>query len=435
MTQEGPLHEADRLGPVPPAPEGGARRLVRLAAVDLGPLRRHRDYRLLWGAQAVTFLGSELTFVAVNYQAYHLTGSVAVTGLLALVELAPLLVSALVGGLLADAVDRRRMMLLTETGLALGSGALLANALVPNPRVWPLFVVGAVAAALWGFQRPSLDALTPRLVDREELPAASALDSLRWNVGLIGGPALAGVLIAAVGLGAVYAIDLGTFALSLLLLSRMRTVPPPVDAERPSLRAIREGFAYARSRPELIGTYAVDMVAMFFGMPNALYPALAQKLGGAHALGLLYAAPSVGSLAATLTSGWTSRVRRHGVGVIAGASVWGAGVIVLGLAHSLWLALVALVVAGAGDMVSGIFRSTIWNSTIPDRLRGRMAGIEQVSYSSGPLLGDLEGGLVGSLAGVRASIVSGGILCLVGVAAVAALLPALRRYEAERPAA
>jgi MFS family permease len=430
VSEEGPLHEGERLGPAPPVPESGARRLVRLAAMDFGPLRRHRDYRLLWIGRAVSLFGSEITYVAIPYQVYHLTGSVAVVGLISLVELAPLLLSAVLGGAFADAVDRRRMMLLTELGLAACSAILVMNALLLSPQLWLLFVVAALAASLTGFQRPSLDALTPRLVEKDELLAVGALDSLRWNFGTIGGPAIGGVLIVAIGVGGVYAIDIATFLFSLAMLSRMRAVPPPPDAERPSLRRIAEGFRYARSRPELLGTYGVDIVAMFFGMPNALFPAFAQEFGGAGVLGLLYAAPSVGSLVATATSGWTRHVHRHGLGVIVAAAVWGLGIALLGFAQSLPLALFALAVAGAADMVSGIFRSTIWNQTIPDRLRGRLAGIEQVSYSTGPLLGDLEAGIVGSLAGVRVSIVSGGVLCVAGVGVAALLLPAFRRYDA-----
>ncbi len=427
---EQPLHEAERLGPAPPVPESGPRRIVSLAAIDLGPLRRHREYRLLWIGLAVSFFGSEIAYVAVPYQVYKLTGSTAAVGLLALVALVPLLLSAIVGGAFADAVDRRRMVRLTELGLALCSGVLLVNALLPHPQLWVLFVVEAIGAALGGFLRPSLDSLTPRLVDKSELTAAGALDSLRFQIGLIGGPAIAGVLIAAIGIAGVFAVDIATFLVSLTALTMMRAVPPPADAERPSLRRIKEGFSYARSRPELLGTYGVDMVAMFFGMPTALYPAFAQEFGGPGVLGLLYAAPSVGSLIATATSGWTKHVHRHGLAVIVAAGAWGLGILLLGLAPSLSLALAALAFAGAADMISGIFRSTIWNQTIPDRLRGRLAGIEQVSYSSGPLLGDVEAGVVGSLAGVRVSIVSGGALCIVGVAVTALLLPAFRRYDA-----
>ncbi len=424
------LHEGQRLGAVPPVPESGARRVVRLASIDLGPLRRHRDYRLLWTGLAVSFFGSEIAYVAIPYQTYKLTGSTAVVGLLALAELVPLLTSAVIGGAFADAVDRRKMVRFCELGLALLSGVLLVNSMLPHPRLWVLFVDAAFAAVLVGFLRPSLDSLTPRLVDKHELTAAGALDSLRFQFGMIGGPAIAGVLIATIGLPGVFAIDIATFLFSLVMLSLMRAVPPPSDAERPSLRRIAEGFRYARSRPELLGTYSVDIVAMFFGMPNALFPALAKQFGGPGVLGLLYAAPAAGSLFATLTSGWTRRVHRHGLAVIVAAGVWGVGILFLGLAPNLPLALAALALAGAADMVSGIFRSTIWNQTIPDRLRGRLAGIEQVSYSTGPLLGDVEAGIVGSLAGVRASIVSGGVLCVVGVVVTAALLPAFRRYDA-----
>jgi MFS family permease len=371
-----------------------------------------------------------VTYVAIPYQVFHLSGSSLLVGLLGLAELGPLLATAFLGGALADAFDRRRLVQLTELALAVASGVLVLNAAL-SPQVWVLFVVAAVMAALDGLQRPSLEALEPRLVDREELPTAAALSSLVLTAGMIGGPALGGGLIAAVGLPATYGLDVATFAVSLGALRLMRAVPPPPDAERPSLRGVAEGFRYARGRPELLGTYGVDMVAMFFGMPNALFPALAAELGGGSALlGLLYAAPAVGSLLATATSGWVTRVNRHGAAVCIAAAGWGVGIVVVGLAPGVVLALAGLVVAGFADMVSGIFRGTIWNQTIPDRLRGRLAGIEQVSYSSGPLLGNVEAGVVAAIAGVRASIVSGGVLCIAGVAVAAALLPAFRRYEA-----
>jgi MFS family permease len=248
---------------------------------------------------------------------------------------------------------------------------------------------------------------------------------------MIAGPAVGGVLIATIGLPATFGIDVVTYGASVVALALMRAVPPPADAEPPSVRSIVEGMKYAWSRQELLGSYGVDMVAMFFGMPNALFPALAAELGGgATLLGLLYAAPAAGSLLATATSGWVTRVNRHGAAVCIAAAGWGAGIVVVGLAPGIVLALAGLVVAGFADMVSGIFRGTIWNQTIPDRLRGRLAGIEQVSYSSGPLLGNVEAGVVAAVAGVRASIVSGGVLCIAGVAVAAALLPAFRRYEA-----
>lgn len=430
MSGEQPLHEGERLAPAPPVAESGVRRFIRLATIDVGPLRRHRDFRLLFTGQAVSFMGSMVTYVAIPYQVYRLSGSSLVVGLLGIVELVPLLGTAFVGGALADAIDRRRMVQVTELSLAGASGILLANALLPSPQLWLLFVVAALMAGLDGLQRPSLEALAPRLVTREELPAEGALSSLRGTAGMIAGPALGGGLIATVGLPATYAFDVGTFAFSLVMLSFMRGVPPPPDADRPSLRAIADGFRYARSRPELIGTYGVDMIAMFFGMPMALFPALADDFGGAGALGVLYAAPSIGSFLATATSGWTSHVHRHGAAVCIAATVWGIGITLLGFAPNLPLAIAALALAGAADMISGIFRSIIWNQTIPDRLRGRLAGIEQVSYSTGPLLGNVEAGAVASLAGLRTSIVSGGVLCVAGVAVAVALLPAFWRYDA-----
>jgi MFS family permease len=422
--------EAERLGPGPPVAPSGLRRMLGLATIDFGPLRRRRDFRLLFIGQAVSLFGSEITFVALPYQAYHLTGSSLVVGLLGLAELVPLLGAAFVGGALADAFDRRRMMQLTELSFAVTSLVLVANALLPHPHLWVLFAVSVVQAMLNGLQRPSLDALTPRLVERDELMAAGALTSFRMTLGGIAGPALGGVLLATVGLATTYAVDTATFVVSLAALRMMRAVPPPPEAEPPSLSRIAEGVRYAVSRQELMGTYIVDIVAMFFGMPMALFPAAATHLGGAGVLGLLYAAPAAGSLLATVTSGWTAHVHRHGAAVCIAAAVWGAGIVVFGLAPGLGLALAGLVLAGAADMISGIFRTVIWNQTIPDHLRGRLAGIEQVSYSSGPLLGNVESGVVASLASLRASIVSGGVLCIAGVAVAALALPAFWRYDA-----
>jgi MFS family permease len=248
------------------------------------------------------------------------------------------------------------------------------------------------------------------------------------QIAQLGGPAVAGVLIASFDLAWVYAIDLATFAFSLVCLSLVRAVPPPPDADRPSLRSVVTGLRYAKSRPELLGTYLVDINAMFFGTPTALYPFVAERLGGPSVLGLLYAAPAVGSLVATVGSGWTNRVHRHGLMVVLAAGAWGVAVVGFGLAPSLWLALLFLALAGAADMISGLFRMVIWNQTIPDHLRGRLAGIEMLSYTTGPLLGQLRSGLAARWS-ITGSIVSGGILCVVGTVALAAALPAFLRYD------
>jgi len=417
----------------------GLGRLIRAAALDVGPLRRHREFRLLYVGQAVSFTGSMLTYVAIPYQVYALTGSTFVVGLLGFASLAPLLVTALIGGALADARDRRRLVLAADATLLALSAVLLVNALLGQARVWVLFLVAAGMSAAGGLQRPPLDALVPRLVSREELPAASALESLRGNAAQIAGPALAGVLIAGAGLAATYAVDVASFVVSLVALARMRAVPPPPDAAPPSLARIAEGWRYARSRQELIGTYAVDINAMLFGFPVALYPAVAQRLGGPEALGLLHAAGPVGALLFTVTSGWTARVTRHGRAVAVSAGAYGVAVALFGLSGSLMACLAALAAAGAADMASGIFRMTLWNQTIPDAMRGRLAGIEQLSWSIGPTLGDVEAGAVAAVTSVRTSIVSGGVLCLAGTVAIVALLPRFWRYDgaldaAERPA-
>lgn len=401
-----------------------------MAAMDIGPLRRHRDFRLLFIGQAASFFGSMVTYVALPYQTFQLTHSTLAVGLLSLAEFVPLMIMAFLGGALSDAFDRRRMVQIAELGSGLGIGVLVVNALLPHPRTWVLFAVAPVLAALYGIFRPSLDAMVPRLVTKEELPAASALEGFRGTLGEIAGPALAGIIIATAGLPAAYAVDTATYGISLVALWFMRAIPPAPDAPPVSLRSIAEGVRYAWSRQELLGTYGVDMIAMFFGMPMALFPAIADNFGGADVLGLLYAAPAVGSLVATLSSGWVPRVHRHGMAVILAAALWGAAIVLFGFAEVLWLALIALAIAGGADMVSGIFRMTIWNQTIPDRLRGRLAGIEQVSYTSGPLLGNVEAGVLASLTSVRFSVVSGGVLCVVGVALAALALPAFRLYDA-----
>ncbi len=407
------------------------RRLLRSLAIDVGPLRRHREFRLLYLGQAVSFAGSMITYVAIPFQVYELTGSTLVVGLLGIVELVPLLVTALVGGALADAHDRRRLVLLADTALLLLSLVLVANALLAEPQVWLLFVVAAGMSAAGGLQRPPLDAMLPRLVPRDELAAASALDGFRGTAGQIAGPAIAGVLIATVGLGATYAVDAATFLASLAALARMRAVPPPPDAAPPSLARIREGWRYAVSRQELTGSYAVDINAMLFGIPVALFPAVADRYGGPELLGPLYAAGPVGAVVLTLASGWVGRVRRHGKAIAISAGAYGAAILAFGLAGSLPLALVALAAAGAADMSSGIFRQTLWNQTIPDHMRGRLAGIEQLSYSIGPTLGTARSGAVASVTSVPFSIAAGGAVCIAGTVVLCSLLPRFWRYEAE----
>lgn len=396
--------------------------------LDLTPLKTAREFRLLYTGQFVSMFGSAMSYVVLPWQLYQLTKSSFAVGMLGLAEFIPMFVLAFVGGALADYIDRRRLVLLAETAMLLCCAALTMNALLPQPRVWVLFTMAALFAAFNGLHRPALEAMTARLVPPEQMTAAGALTMFRYSFNYIIGQSLAGLIVASLGAAVGFAIDGITFVVSLLMLWLMRAVPPPKDAESPSLQTIREGWRYARKRQELLGTYLIDINAMFFGIPVALIPAIAESYGNAS-VGLFYAMPPVGTLLVSLTSGWTERVHKHGLAVTLAATVWGLGIVGFGLATQLWVALAFLALAGAADTVSGIFRMTMWNQTIPDHLRGRLAGIEMISYLTGPYLGNAEAGLVASAFGLRASVVSGGVLCVIGCGVLALLLPKFITYD------
>lgn len=402
---------------------------LRSLLPDLAPWRASADFRRLWLAGLITNFGSFLTFVALPVQMKVLTGSAAAVGAIGAVELVPLIVFGLYGGALADALDKRKLIVYTEAGLGVCCAGLLVNALVPHPAVWPLYAVAALSSALDSIQRPALDSLVPRIVAHEHLPAAASLSSLRWTVGGVAGPALAGVVVAYAGLGWAYAVDLVTFAVSVALIVRLAASPAAHEAAKPSLRSIAEGARYAWSRKELLGTYAIDLAAMFFAMPLAVLPFLADELDAEWSLGLMYAALPAGSLLVTLISGWTSRVHRHGRMVAVAAACWGFAMAAAGVVHNVWLVLLCLVLGGCFDMISGIFRAAIWNQTIPDELRGRLAGIELLSYSVGPQLGQVRSGGMAVWTSVRTSIWSGGLICAGAVGVLAALLPKLMTYD------
>ncbi|MFD0314555.1 MFS transporter [Streptomyces flavalbus] len=419
------MTDAPPPAPAAPAAPSGLRALLP----DLAPWRASRDFRRLWVSGLVTNFGSFLTFVALPVQIKEETGSAAAVGAIGAVELVPLIVFGLYGGALADAADKRRLILWSEVGLGLLSAVLLCNALLPDPAVWPLYVVAALSSALVSVQRPALDSLIPRIVPHEHLPAAAALNSLRWQVGGIAGPALAGVVVAFAGLGWAYAVDLLTFVVSVVLVLGLAASPASHEASKPSLRSIAEGAAYAWRRKELLGTYAIDLAAMFLAMPLAVLPFLADELDAEWSLGLMYAAIPAGSLLVSVTSGWTSRVHRHGRMVALAALLWGLSIAAAGAAHDVWLVLLFLALGGCCDMVSGIFRGAMWNQTIPDELRGRLAGIELLSYSVGPQLGQVRAGSMAAWAGVRASVWSGGLVCAAGVGLLALCLPKLMTYD------
>ena len=399
--------------------------------VDTRPLR-HRDFRNLWIGQAVSTLGGEIGTVAVPYQVYTQTGSTALVGLLGLASLVPLLVVPLVGGALADALDRRSVLLRTETGMAVITGGFLVNSLLPTPQVWLLFVLQSLAVAVFSLGRPAMSSLAPRLVPDEELEAAGALDSVYSSLGAVAGPAVGGVLISIAGVPWTFGIDLATYLASLLAIRALPELPPIGEVERPSVRAIVDGFRFLRGRQALIGIFAVDTNAMVFGMPSALFPAFAiHRLGGGGTtVGFLYAAPYAGALIGSLVSGWTSHVRRQGVAVTIAACAWGAAIAAFGLQTSLVPAMVCLAIAGGADFYSAVLRSVILLRSTPDHLRGRLRGIEFMQVASAPSLGDLEAGVLASLTSLRFSIVSGGVLCIAGCVAATLALPGYLRYDA-----
>ncbi len=404
---------------------------LRRLRVDTRPLR-HRDFRNLWLGQAVSTLGAEIGIVAIPYQVYTLTHSTALVGLLGLASLIPLLVVPLIGGAIADAIDRRTILLCTETGLTVVAALFLVNSLLPHPQVWLLFLLQSLGIAVFSLGRPAMSSLAPRLVPDEEVPAAIAIDSVYESLSAVAGPAVGGLLIAAVGVPWTYGIDCATYAASLVAIWALPKLPPLEEVERPSLRGIIDGFRFLKGRQALIGIFAVDTNAMVFGMPSALFPAFAlhRLHGDAATVGYLYAAPYAGAFIGSLVSGWTSHVRRMGLGVTIAACAWGAAIAGFGLTTNLWPALVLLAIAGGADFFSAVLRSTILLRSAPDHLRGRLLGIEFTQVASAPNLGDLEAGILASLTSLRFSIVSGGVLCIVGCAVTALALPGFLRYDA-----
>jgi MFS family permease len=372
-----------------------------------------------------------VTYVAIPFQIKELTNSYVAVGIVGAIEIIPLILFGLYGGVLADYVDRKKMVWATEAAALVLSGILLLNSLSSDPKVWVIYIVAGLFASVDGLQRPSADAILPRIVGHHDLPAASALMSLRWQLGVIIGPTIGGIVISTVSISAGYGFDVFTFFISLLFLARVGSVPANPEAEKPSLRGLLDGIKYAFSRQDLTGTYLIDLAAMFFAMPTALYPFWADQLGAPWALGFLYAAVTVGSVVVTLTSGWIKTYRFHGRAIMWAAMGWGAAIALAGISNSLILVLLFLAIAGGADMISALFRGTIWNQTIPDNLRGRLAGIELLSYSIGPLAGQLRAASMAAATSLTFSVTAGGLICVFMVALLASFLPKFRKYDAE----
>lgn len=396
--------------------------------LDITPLKVSRDYRLLFFGQLVSFFGSMMSFIILPWQMYHLTGSNAMVGYIYFAEFIPMVSLAFIGGALADALDRRKMLRYTEIAQTFVTVILLVNSFLPTPHIWVLYLAAALHAGFAALQRPAFESLIQKIIPDHLMTAVAALNSFRYSFGAIIGPSIAGIITAQFSISTAYAIDLTTFVASLFAVFAISAVPAHENAERPSLKSIIEGCRYALRRRELLGTYLIDICAMFFAFPQALYPALAMMYGEKY-LGLFPAALAIGMLVANLTSGWASRIHKHGLMVAVAAVLWGIGIVFFGMAESIWVALFFLGVAGYFDMISGIFRMTIWNQTIPNYLRGRLASLEMISYLTGPMLGGAKMGIVAERFDVKTAIVSGGILCVVGVVLSSLLLPKFITYD------
>ncbi len=403
--------------------------------VDLEPLRASRDLRLLVLGNFVSGLGTQAALVALPYQLYVQTGSAFLTGLLGAVELIPLVTMALLGGAIADRADRRRVLLLDQIALVACSAALAALAFAGSPPVAVLYLLGGLLAGFGALQNVTRSAILPNLVEPARLRSAIALSFGLYQLTMVIGPGIGGVLIGVFGVGTAYAVDAASCLAMVWAVVVMAPQPPQTDvAEHPPvLRSIADGLRYVRGNQALVGSFAIDLVAMTFGMPRALFAVLAVSVyhAGAEGTGLLYAAVSAGATVAALTTGWIEHARRLGIIVIWAVVAWGAAIALVGVVGSLWTAAALLAVAGAADSVSAVCRSSINQMVTPDAMRGRMSSVFSLVVTSGPRLGDVESGTVAGLTSPRFSVASGGLACIAGVAVVVAAFPALARFDAD----
>jgi predicted MFS family arabinose efflux permease len=398
--------------------------------IDLGPLRRSRDFRLLFVGQLVGVFGSQLTLVAIAFQVYSVTRSSLQVGAVSLAQLVPLVLGALIGGTVGDAVDRRGILVVTSLSLGVTSVVLALNAALHHPSVPAIYLVSALAAGVGGVASTVCNAAVPTLVEVRHLVAAYASMQVVDQLGMVVAPALAGLLIGAVHLDWVYGLVAGVCVLTALTMARLPPSPGAPGASPAGLASILEGLRYLRGRPLLQGAFLIDINAMVFGMPRALFPALAVTVfhGGPGTLGYLFAAPGVGALLGALTTGWLAHVRRQACAVIVAVCVWGAAIVVFGVVHILWLRLALLLVAGWADVISAVLRTTILQSSIPEAFRSRLSSLQIAVVEGGPRLGDIESGAVAGLVSTGFSVVSGGVACVAGAVLLAAALPRFRTF-------
>src|SRR3954452_15416864 len=411
-------------------------RLPRIHA-DTTALRESRELRSLVLGNFISGMGTQASLVALPYQLYVQTKSPLLTGLLGAAELLPLVVMALLGGAFADRVDRRRLLLLDQFALVLIAAALCAAAVAHDPPVWLLYLLGALLAGFGAVQNVARSAIVPNLVDPSRLRSALAVNYGLYQLTMVVGPGLGGLLISVGGVELAYGVDAVSCAAMVIGVLAISPQPPLRDDDEPVVairRSIADGLRFVGRNRALLGSFAIDLNAMAFGMPRALFPVLAVSVysAGASGTGLLFAAVSAGATVAALTTGWLEHVRRLGMIVIGAVTVWGLAIGVAGLVTTLWAAAVMLAIAGAADSVSAVCRSVINQSVTPDAMRGRMSSVFSLVVTSGPRLGDIEAGSVASLAGARFSMVSGGLACIAGAALVVLAFPALAAFDAER---
>lgn len=398
-------------------------------AIDVAPLRAGRDFRLLLTGRLFSMAGNAVATTAANWQVFDLTHSSLAVGMLTLANSAGMLGGLMTGGMLADRHDRRTLLLASRAPLAVLAALLMANSLLSRPQLWAVYVLVLCMGALSGIGSPSSTASVAELVRPDQLAAAAALNSMGGQLGNLGGPALAGTLIAGPGLASCYGADAACFAIIGLALWFIRPLPPTVRAGRPGFRSMAQGLRHVRRNPVVGGMLAVDSSAMIFGMPSALFPALAREHfhGGSATFGLIAAAPGFGALLGVVTSGWTGRLRRPGNVVIGAGMTWGAAVVGFGLSDNLEVALAFLALAGMADLISEVLRNALLQRYTPDAVRGRVSSLYLAQVTTAPSLGNVEAGLVAQLFSLSVSVVSGGLACVAGALILGAVNPALRR--------
>ncbi len=399
--------------------------------VDLAPLRESRDFRLLFAGLLVSSLGNQLTTVAIPFQVYALTRSSLQVGLVSLAQLVPLIVGSLIGGTVGDVVDRRSLIAVTAAASCLAAAGLVLNSLAAHPSLLVIYLVSALAAGLTGFASPARNAAIPMLVSPRHLVAAYSFNQIVFQLAVIVGPLIAGLLIASAGIAWTYGIDAASFVVMALAALAMRPLPPEGGGQRAGIRSILDGFSFLRGRQVLQGVYLIDLNAMIFGMPRALFPAMAATVFhvGPTGLGMLYAAPAIGGLLGASTTGWVESIVRRGRAVVVAVALWGVAITIFGFTSTLGVALGALAIAGWADVISAVLRNTILQSSIPDDMRSRLSSFQMAVVQGGPRLGDTEAGAVAALTSTEFSVISGGLACIVGAGVVARLLP---RFWAER---